>query len=404
MFAALPPGGSTDESGEATDHGYDRPRSNKPIGALVVEQLKDSAVTDDYKKRVDAVVGHAEVAITNAQEHNSIFLMPLWKTLGKATSAFRGGNLIKTIAAAGCTAAVVGVLSLFPYPFSLAASGSLIPEVRREVYAQSAGVVEELFVSDHGDTPVKTGQLLARMSNNDLAVQIENLLNSISEAATRQATNEALSSKDSLDEFQLETLAVEVEQARQEQIGLRRELNLRMIEKENLNVKATTTGVVVNWQARQNLINRPVERGQNLMTIVDPEARWLLELELPERRLGHLMKMLEDNQRVRDQSQSQNKNQSAADRAPEVTFALVSIPGKEFTGRLQLIDRQLDVHSDEGNTCLVRVEFDNTELEKSLLRTGTRVNAQIACGKRSLGYVMFHEVIETVQAKWLLWF
>jgi multidrug resistance efflux pump len=320
-------------------------------------------------------------------EHNAIFLMPLWKAIGKVMSAFQGGNLFKTLFAAGIAVAAVLCLCWIPWPFSLAAKGALIPEVQSEVYAQSAGVMEELFVSDQGDTEVQQGQVLARMSNNDLAVAIENLRNSIVEAETRQAINESLRSQDELSEYERQTIEIEIEQARQEKFGLRKELELRLIENAHLEVVAPGTGTVVNWQARQNLINRPVERGQNLMTIVDPNSNWLLELELPERRLGHLMDAL-----------------TKSGEPLQVTFAMVSMPSKEFEGRLHLVDHQLDVHSDQGNTCLVRVAFDNRDLDRDLLRTGTRVNASIACGTRSIGYAMFHEVIETVQSKWMLWF
>ncbi len=364
-------------------------RSDKPIGALVVERLKDSTLTEDFRKRVEAVVGHAEVAITNSLEHNAIFLMPLWKAIGKVMSAFQGGRLLKTAFASALVAAAVLCLCWIPWPFSLAAKGALIPEVQSEVYAQSAGVMEELFVSDQGDTVVTQGQVLARMSNSDLAVTIENLRNSIVEAETRHSINESLrsKSKDTLSEYERQTIDIEIEQARQEKIGLLKELELRQIENAHLEVVAPASGTVVSWQARQNLIDRPVERGQNLMTIVDPDANWQLELELPERRLGHLMDALAD-----------------AGEPLRVTFAMASVPGREFEGQLHLVDHQLDVHSDQGNTCLVRVSFDNQDLERDLLRTGTRVNASIDCGTCSVGYAMFHEVIETVQSKWMLWF
>ena len=386
LFAAVPAEPDSDlelgfEGQSRVDH------SGKPIGALVVERLNDSRLTDDFKKRVEAVVGHSEIAITNSLEHNAIFLMPLWKAIGKLVSAFQGGNLLKTLFASGMVVAVVLCLCWIPWPFSLAAKGALIPEVHSEVYAQSAGVMEELFVSDQGDTAVRQGQVLARMSNNDLAVAIENLRNSIVEAETRQSINESLRAQDDLSEYERQTIEIEIEQARQEKFGLRKELELRLIENAHLEVVAPATGTVVNWQARQNLINRPVERGQNLMTIVDPDSNWLLELELPERRLGHLMEAL-----------------TKSDEPLRVTFAMASMPSKEFEGQLHLVDHQLDVHSDQGNTCLVRVAFDNRDLDCDLLRTGTRVNASIACGTRSIGYVMFHEVIETVQSKWLLWF
>lgn len=385
LFAAVQPDPDSD-----LELGFDANgtgRTDEPIGALVVERLKDSTLTEDFKKRVEAVVGHSEVALTNSLEHNSIFLMPLWKAFGKVMSAFQGGNLLKTLFASGLAVASILCLCWIPWPFSLAAKGALIPEVQSEVYAQSAGVMEELYVSDQGDTVVRQGQVLARMSNNDLAVAIENLRNSIVEAETRQAINESLRAQDGLSEYERQTIEIEIEQARQEKIGLRKELGLRQIENAHLEVVAPASGTVVNWQARQNLINRPVERGQNLMTIVDPNSNWLLELELPERRLGHLMEALTNS-----------------GKPLQVTFAMASMPSQEFEGQLHLVDHQLDVHSDQGNTCLVRVAFDNRDLDRDLLRTGTRVNATIACGTRSIGYAMFHEVIETVQSKWMLWF
>lgn len=358
-----------------------------PIGALIVERLNDSESTEDFRKRVAAVSSHSEIAITNSLEHHSIFLMPLWKALGKMTSAFSGGRLFRTLATLSVVGFAIAFLCLFPWDFSLSATGSLMPQQKHEIYAQSAGVVEELFVSDDGDSVVQQGQLLAVLTNNDLAVAIENLRSSIQEADARLAISSGLRSRDSLDQYERETLEIDIEQARQEKKGLSRELNLRLMERENLQVRSPIAGVVTNWQAHQKLIHRPVERGQNLMTIINPDSGWLLELELPERRLGHLIEQM-----------------STSDEPPRVTFTLASFAGQQFEGRVQMVDRQLDVHSDEGNTCLVRVAFDNDDLAKELRRMGTRVQGKIHCGQRSIGYVIFHEAIETVQAKWLLWF
>jgi len=88
------------------------------------------------------------------------------------------------------------------------------------------------------------------------------------------------------------------------------------------------------------------------MTIVDPNSDWLLELELPERRLGHLMSALTD-----------------AREPLRVTFAMASMPNKEFEGQLHLIDHQLDVHSDQGNTCLVRVGDRAVQVDAVVLKS-----------------------------------
>ena len=133
--------------------------------------------------------------------------------------------------------------------------------------------------------------------------------------------------------------------------------------------------------------DRPVTKGQNLLTLVAPNTPWRLELELPEKRVGHLLKRLND------------------DEDPvHVTFALASHPNKKLEGKLKRLDHKLEVHSEEGNTALMEVEFDNSQIAADLLRSGTRVNAKLNCGTRPIGYVYFHEVIETARSAAMFWF
>jgi hypothetical protein len=168
---------------------------------------------------------------------------------------------------------------------------------------------------------------------------------------------------------------------------LTNELEVKMKDRELLKVRAPAAGQVVNWQVRQNLLRRPVRFGQHLMTIVPPDTQWLIELEMPERRLAHLAKaMAESDQKLK------------------VTFALLSWPGKEFEGELISVDQKLDVYSDEGNAALVRVVFPNDVMPEELLKAGTRVTGKVSCGTEPIGYAMFYELIETVKSKWQFWF
>ncbi len=267
----------------------------------------------------------------------------------------------------------------------MGAKGSLVPETEHEVFAQIDGVLEEIAVSDHGNNLVSQGDLLAVMSNNDLQVEIANLRGRIDEAKGKRQRNQLLQSK-RMDPADAALVAGEIATAEQTIISLSRELALKEADAQLLNVCSPADGQVINWQVRQNLLRRPVLRGQNLMTIIDPNTQWQIELELPERRLSHLFEA-----------------QKTAPEPLQVTFGLVSHPGVEFTGQILQVDQQLDVHSDEGNTALVRVAFPNQDVQPELLRAGTRVTAKIHCGKRAIGYVMFHELIETVQSSVLFW-
>ena len=366
--------------------GNKNPKQKKVLGALIVEQLSDSTITPALEQRVQVVAEHSRTALSNVYEHNSILLMPLWRGLGKLLAPFHVGNRLKTAMASFAVAAIVATLFFWTYPFALGASGKLIPESQFEVFAQVDGVLNEILVDDEKDSLVEKGQLLALMSNNDLMIEIQDL------EGERDRTHEQIFSIQQSqieDMSQLDSVMLngELAKARATAASVERKLSLKRAEANLLEVRSPAAGQVVNWQVRQNLMRRPVSRGQKLMTVVDPDTRWQIELELPERRVNHLMNaMQETNEPL------------------EVTFALASHPAHEFRGELISVDRKLEVHSDSGNCMLVRVGFPNEQIAQELLRTGTRVTAQIQCGERSLGYVLFYELIETVQSSFVFWF
>ncbi len=356
------------------------------IGALIVEQLKDSTIEAALRKRVDVVVGHSQMAMSNAIEHSSLFLMPVWKTLGKLTQPFAGSRLPTTLLIVGILAGIAAFFALFPYPFALSANGQLQPRIQNEVFAQVSGILQEIHVSPDESVPVRKDAILARMENNDLMVQIQNLEGQISQtneqvSKFRRAQSERL---DRIDNIMLDGELLKSEEALK---SLKRELDLKREMADNLMVRSPADGFVVNWQVRQNLLKRPVDRGQNLMTVVDPKGGWQLELEIPERRIGHLRQRMNDS-----------------DQPLLVRFALVSHPGSEFTGELLRIDDKLEVYSDEGNCAKAIVSFRNDQLPEDLLKSGTRINAQLQCGTRSIGFVWFHELFETVQTTCRYWF
>ena len=360
-------------------------RPPKPIGALVVEQLKDSHIVPAFERRTEVVVQHSQTALTNAMAHNGIFLMPLWKMLGKLMPDFGSGGAWKllTIPAA---AGVAAFLALFPYPFSLGAEGKLQPQMQHEVFAQVDGVLQDIPVADSEDPFVKQGDVLAIMTNSDLMLAIQNLEGQIAETRAQIASDLRLQSRGGLEEVESVMLAGRLDSARQSRQSLEKELAIKRQESEQLKVRSPSDGQVVNWQLRQNLLRRPVLRGQNLMTIVDPNTDFEIELEMPERRLAHLL-------------DAENESEDSL----EVTFGLISHPGTEYKGTVTRIDRRLDVHSDAGNTAKVRVTFENPQIGRELMRSGTRVTAKVHCGTRSIGYVVFHELIETVQSSVLFW-
>ncbi len=146
----------------------------EPFGALIVEQLKDGSPGPPYEKRAETLARHSAAALSKAVEHESLFLLPLWKMLGKAFAVLGGNHYPKVLVAVTLlTLAAVG-LTCSSSEFALAAKGKLQPLVRRTIFAGESGVIVDVPV-EHGQT-VKPGQTLVHMRNTDLDVEITSLL------------------------------------------------------------------------------------------------------------------------------------------------------------------------------------------------------------------------------------
>ena len=83
-------------------------------------------------------------------------------------------------------------------------------------------------------------------------------------------------------------LAGELLERRQVAENLDRELALLRHKEQRLVVRSEMRGQVVTWDIAGRLPGRPVQTGQLLMTIVDLQGDWELELYVPERRVGHV--------------------------------------------------------------------------------------------------------------------
>jgi hypothetical protein len=167
--------------------------------------------------------------------------------------------------------------------------------------------------------------------------------------------------------------------------SISRELELLREKEERLVVRSGMHGQVVTWNVGSLLLRRPVQKGQLLMTLLDLEGAWELELYMPERRMGHIAQA----------------TRQAGDELL-VTYLLASHPERRFTGRVVEMHRMAEVRGEQGNCVLIRVAIDRADLPE--LRSETTVTARVHCGRRSVGFVWFHELIETLYAKVLFWF
>jgi hypothetical protein len=167
--------------------------------------------------------------------------------------------------------------------------------------------------------------------------------------------------------------------------SLATQLVLYETKKKDLEVRSPIDGVIVTWQVRDRLLLRPVEKGQVLMRVADKTGPWELEVHMPDDRLGYVNRALAEAQ--------------AEGRELEVDYILATDPGTRHYGTVKEIHEQAEVRGEQGNTVLVRITIDPTRHEKEELGAGASVTARINCGKRSLGFVWFHDVLAFIQSQ-----
>ncbi|MCD4727858.1 MAG: hemolysin D [Pirellulales bacterium] len=261
-----------------------RTKPEPPIGALVVEQIEDSRLSANMVHRAEVVRQHSSTALANAMEHQNLFLMPVWRALGKTRWVLQARTLPKTLSISGGVLLVILVLALWPAQFTMESKGTLEPVWRQDVFAGIDGVVEELKVA-HGET-VDKNQLLALLRNTDLEVALADV------QGQRMATTERLFAvQRSMVGGRLSTeersrLAGEQAELKQKLLSLNAQLALYRVKQLELDAKSPMDGQVITWDLWDRLIHRPVQRGQILMRVANPDGPWQLELKMPENHMG----------------------------------------------------------------------------------------------------------------------
>jgi len=85
-----------------------------PVGALIIEQIEDSGVPESLRQRVEVVCRHGGEALANAVEHQNLFLMPVWRLLGKSRWILHARTLPKTLTITVLVIAAILFFLLWP--------------------------------------------------------------------------------------------------------------------------------------------------------------------------------------------------------------------------------------------------------------------------------------------------
>ncbi|MCA9183969.1 MAG: GAF domain-containing protein, partial [Planctomycetales bacterium] len=330
------------------DSPRDELQEGEVIGALVIEQIEDSRPPEEFAQSVELVADHSARALANALEHHSLFLMPIWRAIGKAQWMIQARTLPKTIAISAAVLAAILAMIFVPWRFEMKSPGYLQPIDRREVFVRAdGGVVTQVHVK-HAQH-VDAGAPLVDMYSRDLDLEIQPILTEID--TTREELRQLEESRtrarrDPTQQAEYHRLSARLLPLKAKLQGLGEQLEQYNKKREALHVTSPITGVVEDYDVDKKLEQRPVTRGQILMTIANPDGEWELILHMPEDRMGHIAQWIE--------SEAARGNTEPL----KVRFVVATNPGEDLTGTVREIRATAEMDEEHGHGVRIVVDVD----------------------------------------------
>lgn len=363
------------------DKGRPKEKVRKAVGGLIIEQVAESQPKPGVLEKAELIADHVGASIFNAKQYNRLFLMPLWRGLGKVFGFLEGRNGVKAALVVLALAGVIAAMVMVPWEYRIEGEGRMMPVIQKDVFVPWDGEVVEILV-DSGQH-VDEGQLLLQIKNPDLKTQQTAAIGELSsKSALEKTILQELSSNGRLtDPTRRLELIGQLQQTREEMASLTEQLKILDERIASLSVKAPISGVIATFQLEQLLLNRPVRRGEVLLEIKHDEGDWHLELDVEEKRMGHFLDAVKANDN---------------DIGRPVEFVLATDSETSFEGKVYQVSTRANSSQEAGSVVMVFCEFDKEQLPRQP-RIGAEVRAKIDCGEKSLGYVLFGDVVEFIQ-------
>lgn len=352
---------------------------NRPIAVLAAETFFG---TLDSRKQVllnEASV-HCGLALKNALELESIPFLRFFRGLGWMLGLRR---LLKIAVLAGVFAVAVAAAVLVKTDFDVVAEGELQPVRLREVFARADGTISDLRV-EHGQR-VRAGELLAVLRRPQLDLEFKQVMGELLTAQQKLVsleTERLQSSRDNDDQRRRYSQATAQQEELRETIrSLSAQYEILKTKQAESEVRSPMDGEVLTWNVQQLLEDRPVSRGQVLLTIGDLSGPWKLDLRLPDHRAGFVLAAKE----------------AQPDKPLDVTYLLVMNPRERYRGTVSRLGMRSE--ASEGNAPFMSVSVAIDQAALGNRTPGAGVKASIRCGRRSWGYVWLHDLVDTIRTR-----
>ncbi len=352
------------------------------LGVLIIEQGTHSRPQPGILERTELLVPHIEASLANCRKLESVFLLPVLERLGRGLRWFEGRRLRTALAVLAILFCAGVALAVIPYEYRVEGRGRAMPTVQHDVFAPWNARVQSIHIQS--GQRVTAGELLLGLHSDELDFEETAATTELQEQQklVLSLTQQQHAARRRSDQESYSRLEADFVKARIAVEGATRKLQRIQDRKQQLELRAPAAGVVVTFQLDQLLQNRPVQRGDLLLQLMEPAGDWRLEVEIPEYRTGHILTAL---------------NQTTTHELP-VDYVLATAVETRHRGQLTEVANRSTESPQNGTALKAHVRIDPQDLAQRTI--GAEVTARIHCGRKSLFYVLFGDVVEFVQ-RWV---
>jgi len=338
---------------------YDETNDHAPVAFIVKEWFTASEPMND-----DLLDVHVPAAIREAIRRDK----PSWlgQAMDVSRSRFAAVILLSLLA-------VSLVLAFFPAPFTLPVDGRMIPAVHRRIFAPASAVVTRIAVRN--GQVIKQGDELFDLRSTVIDLQEEQVRGDLLTAKTRLASLTASKTNvrraTNTDQESL-SISTSEEPLKVEIAGLEKQLALIAEQKRELIIRSPIDGVLDRWDLEQSLFMRPVAQGQFLADVYSANHSWIVELDIPDAQTAYLRGM-----------------QGTVE---TVTFRLQSRADQSFQASVVEIAESAGLDAQGKSVVRMKCLFNSAQIDDFSI--GATVWADVDCGTRAIGFVLFRGLIE----------
>ncbi len=278
-------------------------------------------------------------------------------------------------------------LLLMPMPMVIEGEGKLEPIEFRYIYASADGFIDQLLVQDGQAVETNTPLLTLRSPSLDLQIEeAQGEYRAIDEEAKglQIAINQlSANSNDLLNQQSI--LASKISAIELRKTTLERQLQILVKRRKSLTLNSPIKGMIVAKDIQQQLLGRPVQRGDALFSVVDMDGPWQVRMKVFDRDSGYVLGDFG--------LESEHKK-------ADFEFVIDSDVETRHRAKLNWIADYVENLHREG--CFLEMRANVIDFQADKRRFGAGVHTYFPCQPQPVWFVWCRPIVEAFQRR--VWF